>query len=112
MGKEIITFGNTEIEKTRFHQYKNLVSIYYVNIDRIVVSSKAPLGKKDFKETKCMSFLMKDNKLLEKQIEIWDKASKFIEKGFDSEPEYNEKYLKIKIKFYEGKSNTNFLFIV
>ena len=55
---------------------------------------------------------MKDNKLLEKQIEIWDKVSKFIEKGFDSEPEYNEKYLKTKIKFYEGKSNTNFLFIV
>ena len=48
MGKEIITFGNTEIEKTKFHQYKNLVSIYDVNIDRIVVSSKAPFGKPRF----------------------------------------------------------------
>ena len=27
---------------------------------------------------------------------------------FDSEPVYNEKYLKAKIKFYNGKVNTNF----
>ena len=28
--------------------------------------------------------------------------------GFDSEPVYNEKCLKIKIKFYQGKINRNF----
>ena len=29
-------------------------------------------------------------------------------KEFDNEPVYNEKYLKAKIKFYNGKINTNF----
>ena len=29
-------------------------------------------------------------------------------KKFDSEPVYNEKYLKAKIKFYDGKINTKF----
>ena len=29
-------------------------------------------------------------------------------KGFDSEPVYNEKYLKTKIKSYGEKINTNF----
>ena len=29
-------------------------------------------------------------------------------KEFDSEPVYNEKYLKAKIKSYNGKINTNF----
>ena len=43
-----------------------------------------------------MSLSIKDNKLLEKYHEIWDKASKSIKKGFDSEPIYNEKYLKTK----------------
>ena len=44
-------------------------------------------------------FLIKDNELQEKYKEIWDKVSTFIKKGFDSEPVYNEKYLKTKIKF-------------
>ena len=45
-------------------------------------------------ETKCISFLIKDNELLEKYNEIWDKVSKVIKKEFDSEPVYNKKYLK------------------
>ena len=42
-----------------------------------------------------MSFLIKDNDLLEKYNEIWKKVSNSIKTGFDSEPVYNEKYLKI-----------------
>ena len=55
-----------------------------------------------------MSFLIKDNELLEKYNKIWDKVSNRIKKGFDIEPVYNEKYLKTKIKSYESKINTNF----
>ena len=32
----------------------------------------------------------------------------FIKKGFDSEPVYNEKYLKTKLTFYEEQINTTF----
>ena len=42
----------------------------------------------------CVSFT-KDDKLLGKCSGIWDKISKVIKKGFDSELVYNEK-LKIK----------------
>ena len=45
MGTKIITFGNTEVEKHRFHQHKNPILIYDVNIDRIVVFNKFPLIK-------------------------------------------------------------------
>ena len=31
-----------------------------------------------------------------------------LKKEFDCEPVYNEKYLKTKIKSYNGKINTNF----
>ena len=55
-----------------------------------------------------MSFLIKYNKLLWKYIEVWDKVSKFIKNRFGSEILYNEKYLKTKVTFYEGKINTNF----
>ena len=37
-----------------------------------------------------------------------EKASNNIKKEFDSEPVYNEKYLKTKIKSYKGKINTSF----
>ena len=46
--------------------------------------------------------------MLEKYNEIWDKASKFIEKVFISEPVYNDEYSKTKIKFYEAKINITF----
>ena len=63
--------------------------------------------RKDFDKTRFMSFLIKDEKLLEKYNEIWKKVSNIIKKEFDSKPEYNEKYLKTKIKSYNGKINTN-----
>ena len=43
MGKEI------EVEKHKFDQYTNQISIKYVNIDRIVASNKVLFGKKGFK---------------------------------------------------------------
>ena len=54
--------------------------------------------RRDFDETKYMSFLIKDDELLEKYNEIWGKVKNSIEKEFDSEPVHNDKYLKTKIK--------------
>ena len=45
--------------------------------------------------------------MLEKYNEIWDKVSNTIKKGFDSEPVYNKKYVRTKIKCYEWKVDTN-----
>ena len=44
-----------------------------------------------------MSFFIKDDNLLEKYNEIWEKIEQY-QKKFDSKPVYNEKYLKTKIK--------------
>ena len=64
--------------------------------------------RKDFDETKCMSFMIKDDELLEKYNEILGKFKHIIKKEFDKESVYNEKYLKAKIKSYNGKINTIF----
>ena len=50
-----------------------------------------------------MSFLIKDNEQLEKYNEIWDKVRNTIKKRCYSEPVYNEKYLKTKIKSMKEK---------
>ena len=55
-----------------------------------------------------MSYLIKDDKLLKKHNKIWKNVKNTIYKEFDSDPVYNKKYLKAKIKSYNGKINTNF----
>ena len=64
--------------------------------------------RKDFNKTKYVSFLIKDDELLEKYNEIWEKINNSLKKEFDSELECNEKYLKAKIKSNNGKINTSF----
>ena len=64
--------------------------------------------KKDFVETKYISILIKDDELLEKYNEIWEKVKNTLKKEFNSEPVYNQKYLKAKTESCNGKINTNF----
>ena len=40
--------------------------------------------RSNFDETKYMSFLIKDDELLEKYNKIWDKVSNTVKKRFDS----------------------------
>ena len=126
MEKAVIKFGDIEIEKQKSHQYKRPISIKNIDINKIVVSNNVYFGKKkgfkcfigykdakktrplciflpkmsayrrDFDETKYRSFLIKDDELLKI-------VKNTIDKEFDSDPVYNEKYLKA----YNGKSNTN-----
>ena len=64
--------------------------------------------RRDFNETKYMSLFIKDNDLLEKYNEIWEKVKNNMKNELDSEPVYNKKYMTIKIKSYNEKINTNF----
>ena len=59
------------------------------------------------RQTKWMYLLMEDDGLLEKYNTIRDKVSADIKNEFDSEPIYNEKFLKIKIKSH-GDEVTDF----
>ena len=64
--------------------------------------------RKDFDETKYIYFLIKDDELLEQYNEIWEKINNSPKKELGSNKIYNEKYLKAKIKSYNGKINANF----
>ena len=65
---------------------------------------------KCFDDNKTMSFKVTDNNLLEKYGEIWRRVRNLMNIEFDCEPVYGDidKYIKIKIKMYEDKENTNF----
>ena len=99
MQKTVIKPGDIEMQKQKFHQHKGPISIKNVDINKIVVSNKVSFSKKgfkysivykdakkirplcifppkmsayrrDFDETKYISFLRKDDESLEKCNEI------------------------------------------
>ena len=103
------------------HNLEN--SSRHLDIDEILASSKVPFGekgfkdficckeakkirtlciflpkmnacKKDFDKTKYVSFLIKDDKLLEKCNKICEKVSNAIKKEFGNNSVYNKKILE------------------
>ena len=49
MDKKVIKFGDTDIRKHMFHQYKIPISINNIDINKIVASNKVHLGETGFK---------------------------------------------------------------
>ena len=49
MDKNVIKFGDTEIEKHKFHQRKSPILRNHIDINKIVVSNDVSFGKKGFK---------------------------------------------------------------
>ena len=56
-----------------------------------------------------MSFLIKDDELAEKYEQIWNVIKTKLKIKFHSEPVYEYKYLKTKVKKYDGMIKKNFL---
>ena len=46
MGKEILTFGNIEIEKSKFYHYKSPVFLRDIDIEKVLVCNKISFTEK------------------------------------------------------------------
>ena len=57
---------------------------------------------------KNMSFMIEDDSVLFKYNETWNNVKKTLNIQFHSMPVYDEKYIKAKIKVFNGVVNTNF----
>ena len=49
MGNEILSFGNTEIEKNKFYCHNTPVFFGDVDIENVLVSKKISFGEKNYK---------------------------------------------------------------
>ena len=56
-----------------------------------------------------MSFVTKDDDVLDKYNKIWDKVKETLSMKCHSMPAYDEKYIKAKIRKFNGVIKTNFL---
>ena len=49
MGKEILTFSNIEIKKSKFDRRKSPVPLNNVDVENVLVSNKIFFGEKNYK---------------------------------------------------------------
>ena len=139
MSEKALKFNNIRLNKKEFHKFKELIDLISVNVDQIVVSDKFNHNNENFKYFigyqeggivkplciilsqmsryikyfenggKSMSFFIKDNKVWEEYQQICDMIKDKLGIKFHSEPVYEYKYLKAKVREFDGVIKTNFL---
>ena len=67
------------------------------------------IHKTFWKRWKKNVFFVKDDSILDKYSKIWDKIKKKLKIKFHSKPVYNQRYLKAKVREFDGVIKTNFL---
>ena len=138
MSEKTLKFDNIRVNKSEFHKSKQPINLDLKNLDQIVVSDKFKdsdggfkylIGYKEgeivkqlciilpqmtgyikyFENTgKNMSFVIKDDDVLDKYNGIWDKIKETLSIKFHSTPVYDEKYIKAKVINFSGVIKINF----
>ena len=139
MTKKTLKFNNIRVNKKKFHMSEKAIDLMSVSIDQIVVSDKIKPNnevskyffgyqKGEILKPLCivlpqmsgyikyfeygspnMSFLIKDDEVWEKYKQIWGVIKNKLKIKFHSLPVYDKKYLKTKVREYDGVIKTNFL---
>ena len=139
MSEETLKFNNIRLNKKEFHKSKEPIDLMSVNVDQIVMTDKFKPSNKGFKYFiryqeggivkplctilpqmigyikyfenggKNMSFLIKDDEVWEKFEKIWDVIKDKLGIEFHSQTVYEYKYLKAKVREFDGVIKTNFL---
>ena len=137
MSEKTINFNDKKINKKYFYNNKKQFKIKDIDISKILVSKPESYGKmnarkyitgyndnvirplhiifpqmngyfKCFDDKMTMSFLANDKEFFKKYTKLWGKVKDLIGKTFDSEPIYNDNYIKTKIKSYNNDIRTIF----
>ena len=139
MSDKKLKFNYIRLSKKTFHKSKQSIALISVNTEHIVTSDKFKHSDEGFKYFigyqegeivkplciilpqmsgyikyfenggKNMSFMVKDDNVLDKYNKIWNVNKNKLNIKFHSKPVYNQKYLKVKVKEFDGVIKTNFL---
>ena len=139
MSEKTPKLDNIRVNKKECHKSKQPINLDSVKVGQIVASGKFKHNDDGFKYFigykegeivkplciilpqmtgyikyfenggKNMSFVIKDDDVLDKYNEIWDKIKETLSIKFHSMPVYDEKYIKAKVREFNGVIKTNFL---
>ena len=138
MSEKTINFRDKKIDKKVFYNNKKQFNIKDTDINKKLISKPESYDKNNVRKciigyndniirplqlflpkmtgylnifesgTRKMSFITDNNEFLERYTTIWEKISDLINKKFDSDPVYNNKYINTKIRSYNNDIKTNF----
>ena len=138
MSPKTIKFEDKEINRKEFYSSKQAIPLDSADLDKIVVSNKWKINdttykylcgylNNDFIQPLCvilpqmngyikyfddgvknMSFVTDDGKVYEKYNEIWEVVRKLLKLKFTVGPIRDDKYLKAKLKIFNGTNRTTF----
>ena len=136
--KTSLKFDEIKVDKKEFHKSKESFYLNLVGIKKIVIPDKFKHTDDSFKcflgyqkdniirplciilpqisgyikyfenRKKSMSFMIKDDSVLVKHNETWNKIKKKLSIKFHSMLVYDEKYIKTKVRGYNGVIKTKF----
>ena len=139
MSDKKLKFNYIRLSKKTFHKSKQSIALISVNTEHIVTSDKFKHSDEGFKYFigyqegevvkplciilpqmsvyikyfenggKNMSFLIKDGEMWEKYKKAWDVIINKRGINSHSKPIYEQKYLKAKVREFDGVIKTNFL---
>ena len=139
MGEKTLKFNNIKVNKKEFHKSKQAIDLDSVDTGKLVVSDRFKHSEEGFKyfigyqedeivEPLCIilpqmngyikyfdnsgkniSFLIKNSEVWERYEDIWDVIKNKLNFKFHSQPIYESKYLKAKVREFNGNIKTNFL---
>ena len=134
MSEKTLKFNNIRFNKKEFHKSKGPIDLMSVNVDDkfkhnnegfkyFIDSLEGEIDKplcivlpqmsghiKYFENGgKNMSFLIKDDEVWKKYDENWDVITNKLGIKFHTKPIYDQKYLKAKVRKFDGMVKTNFL---
>ena len=138
MGGKTLKIGDVVANKKEFHASNKLIALNFVSMDKIAVSDKSKHNDKGYKYFtgflddniirplcivlsqmsgyikyfddggKNRSFKIEDDNVLLIHNEVWNKTKKTRNIKFHSQPIYDEKYIKTKVKAFNDVINTFF----
>ena len=132
MGEKTLKFNNIKVNKKEFHRSKKAIDLDLVDTGKIVASDRfkhSEEGSKYFigyqedeivkplpqmngyikyfeNGGKIMSFLIKNSEIWQKYEDIWDVIKNKLGIKFHSQPTFENKYLKAKVREFNGNIKT------
>ena len=111
-----IKFGDKEVNKKEFYSSKQAISIYSIDLNKIVVSNKLKINDKTYKYDTCdtiQSFRVilpqideyindvGEKKIIKKYNEIWEVIRNLLKKDFTIIPVQDDIYLITKFRIFD-----------
>ena len=108
ISEKTLKFGNIRVNKKEFHRSKQPIDLMSVNINQKVVSGRFKHSDKYFENGgKNLSFMVKDDNVLDKYNKIWDKIKETLNIKFHNKPVYDETYIKVKVREFDSHFTPN-----